>query len=210
MSKEREGRGRSLAVKLEGCFLLISLAGIPVAISRMISERTSVKNYAGAQKVFNVSVGVMAVIGGISMAIVFFGADFIDSSLLKNPGTKHALQAIAPSLFLVPVMGAYRGYFQGRQNMNPTAVSQLLEQFFRVAVGLLLGHMLLNAGYDKFAAGAIFGCTAGAGAGLAIAVVIYLLNRKVIRSQIIRNRSHQELEPWQTPPCGPWTPPTCA
>ncbi|MBQ1422247.1 MAG: oligosaccharide flippase family protein, partial [Firmicutes bacterium] len=68
-------------------FLLISLAGIPVAISRMISERTSVKNYAGAQKVFNVSVGVMAVIGGVSMAIVFFGADFIDSSLLKNPGT---------------------------------------------------------------------------------------------------------------------------
>ena len=178
-------------------FLLLSLAGIPVAISRMISERTAVKNYGGAHRVFNVSIWLLGGIGFVSFLIMHFGAGFIENVVLNNPGTKYAIQAIAPSLFLVPVMAAYRGYFQGRQNMNPTAVSQLLEQFFRVAVGLLLGHMLLNAGYDKFAAGAIFGCTAGAGAGLAIAVVIYLLNRKVIRSQIIRNRSHQELEPWQ-------------
>ena len=180
-------------------FLLISLAGIPVAISRMISERTSVKNYAGAQKVFNVSVGVMAVIGGISMAIVFFGADFIDSSLLKNPGTKHALQAIAPSLFLVPVMGAYRGYFQGRQNMNPTAVSQIIEQLFRVVMGLALSYYLIRAGvgYDKISASAIFGGTAGAAAGLAVAVIIYLLNRRVIFRQIARHRSLAVVEPWQ-------------
>jgi stage V sporulation protein B len=94
-------------------------------------------------------------------------------------------------------MAAYRGYFQGRQNMNPTAVSQLLEQFFRVGVGLLLGHALLRAGYDKFAAGAIFGCTAGAGAGLAIAILIYLLNRRVIFSQIKRHKSREMTEPWQ-------------
>ena len=81
--------------------------------------------------------------------------------------------------------------------MNPTAVSQIVEQFFRVTVGLLLGHALLNAGYDKFAAGAIFGCTAGAGAGLTVAIIIYLLNRKVIRRQIRRNKSHMVEESWQ-------------
>ncbi len=180
-------------------FLLISLAGIPVAISRMISERTSVKNYAGAQKVFNVSVIVMAVIGGVSMAIVYFGADFIDSSLLKNPGTKYALQAIAPALFLVPVMGAYRGYFQGRQNMNPTAVSQIIEQLFRVVIGLSLSYYLIRAGvgYDKISASAIFGGTAGAAAGLFVAVIIYLLNRRVIFRQIARHRSLAVVEPWQ-------------
>ena len=180
-------------------FLLISLAGIPVAISRMISERTSVKNYAGAQKVFNVSVGVMAVIGGVSMAIVYLGADFIDSALLKNPGTKYALQAIAPALFLVPVMGAYRGYFQGRQNMNPTAVSQIIEQLFRVVMGLALSYYLIKAGagYDKISASAIFGGTAGAAAGLFVAVIIYLLNRRVIFRQIARHRSLAVEESWQ-------------
>lgn len=178
-------------------FLLLSTAGIPVAISRMISERTAVKNYGGAHKVFNVSVWLLGGIGFVSFLIVHFGAGFIENVVLNNPGTKYALQAIAPSLFLVPIMAAYRGYFQGRQNMNPTAVSQLLEQFFRVSVGLLLGHYLIRAGYDKFAAGAIFGCTAGAGAGLAIAIAIYFLNRRVIMSQIHRHRSFEYEESWQ-------------
>ena len=178
-------------------FLLISLAGIPVAISRMISERTAVKNYGGAHRVFNISVWLLGGIGFVSFLIMHFGAGFIENVVLNNPGTRYAIQAIAPSLFLVPVMAAYRGYFQGRQNMNPTAVSQLVEQFFRVGVGLSLGYFLIKAGYDKFAAGAIFGCTAGAGAGLAIAVIIYLINRKVIMSQIKRNKHNEELEPWQ-------------
>ncbi len=172
-------------------FLLLSTAGIPVAISRMISERSAVKNYGGAHKVFNVSVWLLGGIGFVSFLIVHFGAGFIETVVLNNPGTRYALQAIAPSLFLVPVMAAYRGYFQGRQNMNPTAVSQLLEQFFRVGVGLLLGYHLISSGYDKFAAGAIFGCTAGAGAGLAIAIAIYFLNRRVIMSQIHRHISYE-------------------
>ena len=178
-------------------FLLISLAGIPVAISRMISERTAVKNYGGAHRVFNISVWLLGGIGFVSFLIMHFGAGFIENVVLNNPGTEYAIKAIAPSLFLVPVMAAYRGYFQGRQNMNPTAVSQLVEQFFRVGVGLALGYYLISAGYDKFAAGAIFGCTAGAGAGLAIAIIIYLLNRRVIMSQISRNKLSEEIEPWQ-------------
>ncbi|MBR6473525.1 MAG: polysaccharide biosynthesis protein [Firmicutes bacterium] len=178
-------------------FLLLSTAGIPVAISRMISERSAVKNYGGAHRVFSVSIWLLGGVGFVSFLIMHFGAGFIETVVLNNPGTKYAIQAIAPSLFLVPVMAAYRGYFQGRQNMNPTAVSQLLEQFFRVCVGLLLGHALIKAGYEKFAAGAIFGSTAGAGAGLAIAVAIYLLNRRVIMSQIRRNKHNEVVEPWQ-------------
>ena len=178
-------------------FLLISLAGIPVAISRMISERTAVKNYGGAHRVFNISVWLLGGLGFVSFLIMHIGAGFIETVVLNNPGTRYAIQAIAPSLFLVPVMAAYRGYFQGRQNMNPTAVSQLVEQLFRVCVGLSLGYYLISAGYDKFAAGAIFGCTAGAGAGLTIAIIIYLLNRNVIMTQIRRNKHNEEIEPWQ-------------
>lgn len=171
-------------------FLLLSTAGIPVAISRMISERSAVKNYGGAHRVFEISVWLMGAIGLFSFFAVYLGADFIENALLKNPGTKYALQAIAPSLFIVPVMASYRGYFQGRQNMNPTAVSQLAEQLFRVAVGLILGYMLIDSGLDKFAAGAIFGSTAGAGMGLLVAVAIYLLGRETIFRQIHRNKSH--------------------
>ena len=69
-------------------FLLISLAGIPVAISRMISERTAVKNYGGAHRVFNVSVWLLGGIGFVSFLIMHFGAGFIEEIVLNNPGTE--------------------------------------------------------------------------------------------------------------------------
>ena len=175
-------------------FLIISTAGIPVAISRMVSERIAVKNYAGAHKVFQISVWLMAALGFISFCIVYFNAGFIEESILRNPGSRLSLEAIAPSLILVPIMSAYRGYFQGRQNMNPTAVSQLFEQLFRVVVGLGLAYFLLDAGYEAVCAGATFGSTAGAGAGLFIVVIIYLLSLKTRKRYIRRNKSHSEIE----------------
>lgn len=178
-------------------FLLLSTAGIPVAISRMISERSAVRNYGGAHRVFEISVWLMGAIGLFSFFVVHLGAGFIENAVLKNPGTRYALQAIAPSLFIVPVMASYRGYFQGRQNMNPTAISQIIEQLFRVGVGLALGYTLIKSGFDKFAAGAIFGSTAGAGMGLLVAVAIYLLSRDIIFRQINRNKSHYVKESWQ-------------
>lgn len=175
-------------------FLIISTAGIPVAISRMVSERIAVKNYGGAHKVFKVSVMLMGVIGLVSFILVYFGADFIQDVFLKHPDTKYSLEAVAPSLFLVPIMSAYRGYFQGRQNMNPTAISQLVEQLFRVIFGLGLAYYLLNAGNDKVSAGAIFGGTVGAGAGLATVIIIYLFSLRTIKRYINRNKSRIEPE----------------
>ena len=78
--------------------------------------------------------------------------------------------------------------------MNPTAVSQLFEQLFRVVVGLGLAYFLLDAGYEAVCAGATFGSTAGAGAGLFIVVIIYLLSLKTIKRYIRRNKSHSEIE----------------
>ena len=170
-------------------FLILSTAGIPVAVSRMVSERIAVSNYGGAHKVFHTALWFLSLLGFVTFAIVYFGAGFIESHVLKNEGTMMALQAIAPALFIVPVMSAYRGYFQGRQNMNPTAISQLAEQFFRVVVGLALAYYLIPSGYEAVSAGATFGCTAGAVAGLAVVVIIYLLNLPAIQTRIRRNRS---------------------
>lgn len=175
-------------------FLTLSTAGIPVAISKMVSERTVVKNYGGAHKVFHTSLWLMAAFGFVSFLLVHFGAQYIEDAVLKNPGTSLSLQAIAPSLFFVPVMSAYRGYFQGRQNMNPTALSQFFEQLFRVIVGLSLAYYLIPTGLEATNAGATFGCTAGAVAGLVVIIAIYLLNLPSIRTKIRRNRSHERTE----------------
>lgn len=176
-------------------FLVISTAGIPVAISRMVSERIAVKNYEGAHKVFRTSVWLLGFMGLVSFAIVNYGSDFIEEVVLNNAGAGLSLKAIAPALLIVPVMSAYRGYFQGRQNMNPTAVSQLFEQFARVAVGLGLAYYLLASGASAACAGATFGVTAGAGAGLFVVVMIYIFNLKAIRKNIDCHKSESFLEP---------------
>lgn len=178
-------------------FVTIATSGIPVAISKMVSERITVGNFEEAHHVYRVSLKLLTGIGLVSFLIMFFGAGFI-SELQDIEEAKLPMMAVAPALLIVPVMAAYRGYFQGMQNMRPTAISQVIEQVFRVFIGLALGYILyhqaegigLFSSYssgEKGAAGAAFGATIGAIGGLAIILFIYILSRKGIMNRIRRN-----------------------
>ncbi len=184
-------------------FLTLATAGIPIAISRMVSERVAVDNYFGANKVFRVSFLLMFCIGIVSAAICFFGAESLVSIATKSNelassdsvnrlNAQYAMKAIAPALFFVPIMAAYRGYFQGMQNMKPTAVSQVSEQLFRVGVGLALAYFLLDYGRPYAAAGASFGATAGSVAGLVTVAGIYLVRKNSFKADIERTKNHEE------------------
>lgn len=172
------------AYPLYSLFLVIATAGIPVAISRLVSERVAVNDYANAQRVFRISQWLLLGIGVVAFCICYFGAGFIAEYISKDEGAIMPIKAIAPALIFVPVMSAYRGYFQGRQNMNPTAISQFVEQIFRVAVGLTLAFVLVDKGLDIAAAGATFGATVGSVAGLLVVMLIYALNKKAIRYHV--------------------------
>lgn len=168
-------------------FLTLSTAGIPTAISRMVAERNAVDNQKEAHRVFKVSFVLLSGIGIVSSAILFFGADFIVGQL-GNTGAKLAMQAIAPALLFVPLMASYRGYFQGMQEMGPTATSQVVEQLFRVAAGLSMAVMFVPMGLEYAAAGASFGATAGAVGGLLCVMFVYAGNRKRILRAVSRDR----------------------
>ncbi len=176
------------AYPLYSLFLVIATAGIPVAISRMVSERIACNDYIGAQRVFSVSKWLLFIIGAFAFAICFFGAELIAEYVSKDMGAVLPIKAIAPALIFVPVMSAYRGYFQGRQNMNPTAISQFIEQIFRVAVGLVLASVFVSKSLEMAAAGATFGATVGAVAGLVIIMLIYALNKKAINHHLRHSR----------------------
>ena len=178
------GRGSSYyspAYYLYTIFIVIATSGIPVAISRMVSERTIVQNYEGAHRVFHISLRLMAGIGIVSFLIMFFGADFLAVHVARVPKSALAMQTIAPALLLVPVMASFRGYYQGRQNMKPTALSQVIEQVFRVVFGLSSAYLLFHGvlhlfqghnAWEKGAAGGAFGATMGSLGGLIIMVLI--------------------------------------
>jgi hypothetical protein len=99
-------------------------------------------------------------------------------------------------LFAVPLLSAYRGFFQGMQNMIPIALSQLIEQIFRVAVGLYLAYVLAGTGLEEAAAGATFGASAGGIAALLLIYLMFFFNRKNIKEEISLSK-HNKTEPVQ-------------
>ncbi|MCI8609379.1 MAG: polysaccharide biosynthesis protein [Firmicutes bacterium] len=173
-------------------FLVISTAGIPVAISKMVSERITVRNYSDAHKVFQVSLRLLTVLGVVSFLLCYLGADMIAGKFQHIPEAASSIRAISPALLFVPVLSAFRGYFQGRQNMNPTAISELTEQTFRAIVGLSLAYSFMTVGLSEAAAGATFGASAGSFAGMVIIMLIYGLNRKTIHTKIRRGERGYE------------------
>jgi len=153
--------------------IVIATTGIPIAVSRLVAERNTEGDPVGADRIFSIALVLMGVIGAGFFCVLFFGASAITSSLTDLSAAVVAMKAIAPALIFVPIMAAFRGYFQGMHNMKPTALSQLVEQAFRVAVGLALAFALIGFGREYAAAGGTFGATAGAVAGLVALLILY-------------------------------------
>jgi stage V sporulation protein B len=163
-------------------FLVVSNSGVPVAISRMVSERTALNDNNGAHRIFRVSFILMLFIGTISFLVCFLGTDLLLSGFPNMGGAALSVKAIAPALLIVPIMASFRGYFQGMQNMQPTANSQVTEQLFRVLAGLSSAYLLLPFGRTHAAAGAAFGASVGALAGLLTVFIIYLIYRQRVNN----------------------------
>ena len=164
--------------------LTISSSGLPTAISKMISERRSTGEYYEAYRVFRISFKVMLALGLGTGLVLFIFAPLITGQIQKEPDAVYAMRSMAPALILCPVLSCYRGFFQGQKNMAPTAISQLVEQIFRVGLGLGLALILRKIDLAHAAAGASFGASAGALFGLIAIMFIFQANRPKMLSEI--------------------------
>lgn len=179
------------AYSLYNFLLVFSTAGLPVAISKMVSERQVMGQYREAERVFKLSRTLMLFLGIAGFCIVFFFAGTI-ADIFHVPGSELSMKATAPALILVPLMASYRGYFQGMNEMTPTAISQIVEQIFRVVCGLTLAMFMMNnvwmaadfTDQQRGAAGGCFGASAGAFGGLITVIIIYMLSRKRIKKNV--------------------------
>ncbi len=143
------------------CFL-ISTAGLPVAISRMIAVARAKGNTKEVDQIYRVSLLIFVVVGFVGTAFLFFGADMI-ATIPEEPDLALCLKAISPIMFFVCLVSCVRGYFQGHQNMTPTAVSQVIEVLGNLLVGLTAGVLAKRAGAGPavVAAWALSGVTLG-------------------------------------------------
>ncbi|MCX7696003.1 MAG: polysaccharide biosynthesis protein [Caloramator sp.] len=154
-------------------FLLGISAGIPVAISKMVSERVALSKYEDCRRIYRASMFIMFIIGGTSTLLLITFADELIKYFSWSRDAYYSVLGIAFAPLFTCLLSVYRGYFQGFQDMNPTAISQLIEQFGRVVVGVGLTYFLLPYGIGAAAGGAAFGATFGAFISLIFLMILY-------------------------------------
>lgn len=160
--------------------LILSSAGLPAAISRLVSTRIAKGEYRNAQKIFRVSMIFAGVAGAIGMLVLFFFAEPI-AKMVDSPNSVYCLQTLAPTLLIVGVMSVYRGYLQGMNIMTPTAVSQIFEQVFNAVFSVYLAWVLVKQSIPLGAAGGTAGTGIGALAGLIVVMIFYNRMKPEIR-----------------------------
>lgn len=192
----------STAFEIYSLLLLISSCSLPLAVSKMVSAKVSQGKVKDAYRVFKCALG-FAVCSGLAAGLsVYFFADFF-ANLLKTPFSIYALRVLAPTLFIVAILGVIRGFFQGLGTMMPSAISQIVEQiinaivsvvaaFFLFQRGMTLGAVLGNQeDYSAAfgAAGGTLGTGAGAVAGLLFVAFVFFVYRPVFKRKIRRSKA---------------------
>lgn len=144
-------------------FLTLATAGLPIALSRLISEAHAEGRVMQARRTFSVAWLSFFVIGLVCSLIMFLFPHQIAVKILHNPPAALSIKAMSFAVLLVCLVSAYRGYCQGYGNMIPTTVGQVLEVLVKVVVGLVLAAVLMKMGKGKAvgSAGAIFGVVIG-------------------------------------------------
>ena len=163
--------------------MTVSQAGVPVAISIITAERVALQDIYGAKRVFRISMLLMLFTGLVFSILTYLAADWlIDWQLIRDARAYKAVVVLAPTVFFVTLLASSRGYLQGWQRMTPTAVSQIVEQIFRVVTMIVLASLLMPWGLDYAAAGASLGAFAGAVTGLIVLVYFHIrLERDIAR-----------------------------
>ncbi len=116
--------------------LALSSMGIPNVVSKLVSERIAKGDFLAARRVFRFCITIFSTTGVAFALLLFFGADFIATDILKASGVKYTLMSLAPALAVVPPSAVMRGYFVGLGSMKATSSSLVIEQFFNCILSI--------------------------------------------------------------------------
>ncbi len=157
--------------------LTIIAGGIPLAVAKLVAEAEAKGDAGAVRRVVRTAVSLALSVGVVATAACLGLAKWISSYVMTDARVYHAFLAMLPILPIVAVSSVWRGYFQGKMNMIPTAFSQTAETLVRIALSLTFAWMLLPQGLEWAAAGAMIGMTAGELAGLLVLWIQLLKER---------------------------------
>ena len=158
----------------------LSSAGIPAAVSILVSRRAALQDRAGARRILWTTAALMAILGLVFALLAWNLVPWlVDSQIVKDGRARYAMLALVPAIGLSIPIACFRGYFQGFQEMVPTGASQIMEQFTRVVCMLAFAWLLLPRGLEFGAAGASLGALPGAVTCLALLFWFYYRQQRV-------------------------------
>lgn len=183
---------------LYSVLLILATAGFPAAISKMVSEKWSDGQFEGARQIFRISVISLFLLGLVFFLLLFFGAGQLAEWMGNREQLTLPIQTVSFALLIVPFPAVMRGFFQGQQNMVPTANSQMIEQIIRVATILILAWYFMDVGLGIVyaGAGAVFGATTGA-VGALFVLLFYWRKAQRNRESVPTPGKSSGLEPPQ-------------
>ncbi|WCK53612.1 stage V sporulation protein B [Aneurinibacillus sp. Ricciae_BoGa-3] len=177
--------------------LIISLAtfGLNIAISKMVAEAEANQDRDKIRSILQISLLIVSILSIVFTTVMIAGASIISHRFLTDQRAYYSLIAIAPIVPIVAVSSVLRGYFQGRQNMMPTASSQVVEQVVRMFTVIIFASWLMPKGVEYASAGAMAGVVIGELFGMLSLLVQFrmqripnLLQRRTLRGVLARNK----------------------
>lgn len=125
----------SVAFSIYNIVLMLSSYSLPLAVSKLVSARLAMKQYNNSYRVFKDAMRFALVVSTIGALFLYFGSGFL-ADMYAMPELVRPLKVLAPTLFVVGIIGVMRGYFQGARTMIPTALSQIIEQILNAIVSI--------------------------------------------------------------------------
>lgn len=202
-----EGNGYySTAYDIYNVLILLSSQSMPLAVSKIVSEKLERKQYKNAYKIFKGALLYGVVLGVAFGLFAFLGADWLAATVYKSQPAAVALKVLAPTLTVACILGVMRGYFQGMGNMIPTAISQIFEQIVNAIVSVIAAYELTvygisiskisklgeSAGPAYGAAGGTLGTFMGAVAALIVMGIVFWNSYSNIQRPIKKDRTNVE------------------
>lgn len=195
----QEGMGYySYAFEIYNIALILSSYSLPLAVSKLVAARRPKKEHRNSYRIFLVAMSMALIVGFLGSAVIFIGADFFAEAILESPNTALPLRILAPTILVFAVMGVLRGFFQGKNTMIPTAISQVLEQVVNASVSVAAAYILMKnystsmnvASYG--AAGGTLGTFTGAFVGMLFLLFVFVLYKPILNKQLRKDHSDNQ------------------
>ena len=170
-------------------FLLISTAGIPVAVAKQVAKYNTMHEEEHSFALIRSFLGFMTVLGLAFALILYLFAPWLADLSGVGKDLIPIMQSLAWAVLIFPSMSVIRGFFQGMNNLKPYAMSQIAEQVIRVIWMLLATFIIMKLGSKDYLS-AVTQSTFAAFVGMvaSFAVLFYFLYKEGLLQKVFETR----------------------